>query len=184
MWFLHELAPESAAYNIAAAARLHSHLDVNALEQSLQKLIERHPALRTTFPVESDTPVQRVSDFATISFHYEDAAHLSETALAEHLREQTARPFDLTTGPLLRVSLLKRTADEHVLLFVAHHMIVDFWSMALLIDELGTIYEAQGKSSSANLPPQSLTYLDYSRGQAEMLAALRANDSGATGKNS
>jgi natural product biosynthesis luciferase-like monooxygenase protein/FkbM family methyltransferase len=168
LWFLHELAPESAAYNIAAAARLHSHLDVNALEQSLQKLIERHPALRTTFPVEADTPVQRVNDFATISFHYEDAAHLSETALAEQLRE--ARPFDLTTGPLLRVSLLKRKADEHVLLFVAHHMIADFWSMALLINELGTIYEAQVKNSNASLPPLSLTYLDYSRGQAELLA--------------
>jgi len=170
LWFLHELAPESAAYNIAAAARIHSHLDVGALEQSLQKLVERHPALRTTFPVESETPVQRVNDFATISFHYEDASDLSETTLAEHLQEQTARPFDLTTGPLLRVSLLKQTPDQHVLLFVAHHMIVDFWSMALLIEELGTIYEAQRSNSSANLPPLSLTYLDYSRGQAQMLA--------------
>nr|QEO74685.1 AMP-dependent synthetase and ligase [uncultured bacterium] len=170
LWFLHELAPESAAYNIAAAARIHSHFDVGTLEQSLQKLVERHPALRTTFPVESETPVQRVNDSATISFHYEDAAHFSETELAEHLREQTARPFDLTAGPLLRVSLLKLTPDEHVLLFVAHHMIVDFWSIALLINELGTIYEAQRDSSSANLQPLSLTYLDYSRGQAEMLA--------------
>lgn len=170
LWFLHELAPESVAYNIAAAARIHSQLDVAALEESLQRLVERHPALRTTFPVESDTPVQRVADFATVSFHYEDGVHLSETALAEHLREQTARPFDLTTGPLLRVSLLKRTPDEHLLLFVAHHMIVDFWSMALLINELGAIYETQSNSSSADLPPLSLTYLDYTGGQAEMLA--------------
>ena len=115
LWFLHELAPESAAYNIAAAARIHSPIDAGKLQQALQKLVERHPALRTTFPVEAETPVQRVSVSATTSFQYEDAAHLSETALADRLRDETARPFDLTTGPLLRVSLFKRTADEHVL---------------------------------------------------------------------
>ena len=66
LWFLHELAPESAAYNIAAAARIHSTLDVAAFEQALQKLIVRHPALRTTFPVEAETPVQRVKDFTQL----------------------------------------------------------------------------------------------------------------------
>ena len=68
LWFLHQLAPESAAYSIAAAARIHSALDVVAFQQALQKLVERHPALRTTFPVESDTPVQRIHEFMTISF--------------------------------------------------------------------------------------------------------------------
>ena len=170
LWFLHELAPESAAYNIAAAARVHSQLDAGVLESSLQKLVERHPALRTTFPLVANAPVQRVDDSATISFHYEDATHFSEDTVAEYLREQSVRPFDLTTGPLLRVSLFKRTPDEHVLLLVAHHMIVDFWSLALLINELGTIYEAERNSSSPNLPPLSVTYLDYSQGQAQMLA--------------
>lgn len=170
LWFLHELAPESAAYNIAAAARVRSHLDVDELESSLQQLVERHPALRTTFPLVANAPVQRVDDSSTVSFQYEDATHLSDDTLAEYLREHSVRPFDLTTGPLLRVSLFKRTPDEHVLLLVAHHMIVDFWSLALLINELGTIYEAQRNSSRPNLPPLSLTYLDYSHGQAQMLA--------------
>ena len=167
LWFLHQLAPESAAYNIAAAARIHSALDVVALQQALQRLVERHPALRTTFPIESDTPVQRINEFMTISFHQEEAGHLDETALAESLRHEIGRPFDLAAGPLLRVSLLKRTPQEYVLLFVAHHMVTDFWSMALLINELGTIYQAQ---ASADLAPLSLGYLDYSRSQAEMLA--------------
>jgi natural product biosynthesis luciferase-like monooxygenase protein/FkbM family methyltransferase len=166
LWFLHELAPESAAYNIAAAARLHSTLDVAAFEHALQKLVDRHPALRTTFPVEAETPVQRVSDFVSVSFHYEDAASWYETELAGRLREESARPFDLTSGPLLRVSLFKRTPEEHVLLFVAHHMVVDFWSMALLINELGALYE----TPNSDLPPPSFTYFDYTRAQAEMLA--------------
>ena len=170
LWFLHQLAPESAAYNIAAAARIHSTLDVAAFEQALQKLVERHPALRTTFPVESDTPVQRINEFITISFHEEDAGHLDETALAEYLSHEIGRPFDLAAGPLLRVSLLERTPKEYVLLFVAHHMVADFWSMALLINELGTIYQAQQKAASIDLPALSLNYLDYSRSQAEILA--------------
>ncbi|HEX2271623.1 MAG TPA: MupA/Atu3671 family FMN-dependent luciferase-like monooxygenase, partial [Pyrinomonadaceae bacterium] len=170
LWFLHELAPESGAYNIAAAARIHSSLDVAAFEQALHQLIERHPALRTTFPVEGETPVQRVSVHGTNSISYEDATHLDETALADHLREEIARPFDLTTGPLLRVMLFKRTPDEYVLLFVGHHMAVDFWSMALIINEWGALYEAQIKRSSAALPPLPLTYFDYSRAQAEALS--------------
>lgn len=165
LWFLHQLAPESAAYSIAAAARIHSALDVVALKQALQKLVERHPALRTTFPLESDTPVQRVHEFTTISFHQEDTGHLDETALAEYLRHEIGRPFDLAAGPLLRVSLLERTPKEYVLLFVAHHMVADFWSMALLINELGAIYETQ-----IDLAPLPLDYLDYSRSQSAMLA--------------
>jgi natural product biosynthesis luciferase-like monooxygenase protein/FkbM family methyltransferase len=166
LWFLHELAPESAAYNIAAAARINSTLDVDALERALEKLVERHAALRTTFPVDMETPVQRVSDSAVISFRYEDAASWNETALTSRLRDETARPFDLSTGPLLRVCLFKRTSNEYVLLFVAHHMVVDFWSLALLINDLGALYETH----NADLPPPSFTYFDYTRAQAEMLS--------------
>lgn len=173
LWFLHQLAPESAAYNIAAAARIHSALDVKILDQALQKLIERHAALRTTFPVESETPVQRVNDFSTIKLHQEETDHLDETALSEYLREEIGRPFDLAREPLVRVSLFRRTPKEYVLLFVAHHMIADFWSMTLLINELGAIYEAQTTGSTVDLAalvPLSLNYLDYSASQAEMLA--------------
>jgi len=170
LWFLHQLAPESAAYNISAAARIHSTLDVVALQQSLQKLIERHPALRTTFPVEAETPVQWVNDFITINLNQKDTSHLNEAAFAEYLKEETLRAFDLSNGPLLHVSLFKRTTKEYVLLFVAHHMVGDFWSMALLINDLATIYQAQTTSSGTTLTPLSVNYLDYSRSQAELLA--------------
>jgi natural product biosynthesis luciferase-like monooxygenase protein/FkbM family methyltransferase len=216
LWFLHQLAPDSAAYNISAAARIHSTLDVTALQQSLQMLIDRHPALRTTFPIEAENPVQRVNDFVTINLNQEDTSHLNEAAFAEHLNEEIVRPFDLSNGPLLRVSIFKRThyfkgthldtvsttcgsgwvrssatsdvlnagvkathppataggtdrvqqeTQGYVLLFVAHHMVADFWSMALLINELVTIYQTQ-----TELAPLAVSYLDYSRSQAELLA--------------
>jgi natural product biosynthesis luciferase-like monooxygenase protein/FkbM family methyltransferase len=169
LWFLHQLAPESAAYNITAAAVVHSPLDKPALEQALEKLIERHPALRTTFPLDAETPVQRVTDL-TITLKHEDTGELSEAAFTTRLNEETGRPFDLTNGPLLRVSLFKRPAKEHVLLLVAHHMVADFWSMALLINEWATIYEAQIAGSNTSLTPLTLNYLDYSRSQTDLLA--------------
>lgn len=173
LWFLHQVAPEGAAYNIATAARVHSTLDVPALKQAVHKLVERHPALRTTFPVAFETPVQRVNDSATISFQLEEAAHLDETALAQYLREETARPFDLNAGPLLRTKLFQRRANEYVLLFVAHHMVADFWSMALLINELGTLYQAQTAGLSADPTPLSTSYVDYSSWQENLLAGSK-----------
>jgi natural product biosynthesis luciferase-like monooxygenase protein/FkbM family methyltransferase len=170
LWFLHQLAPDSAAYNISSAARIHSSLDVVALQQSLQMLIDRHPALRTTFPVEAETPVQHVNDFVTVNLNQADTSHLKDAAFAEYLREEIVRPFDLSNGPLLRVSIYERTTQEHVLLFVANHMVTDFWSMALLINELVTIYQTQTAGSSTELTPLSVNYLDYSRSQAELLA--------------
>lgn len=170
LWFLHQLAPDSAAYNISAAARIHSTIDVTALQQSLQMLIDRHPALRTTFPVEAETPLQRVNDFVSINLNQENTSHLDEAAFAEYLREETVRPFDLSNGPLLRVSIFERTTQEYVLLFVAHHMVSDFWSMALLINELVTIYQTQTAGLTTELAPLSVNYLDYSRSQAELLA--------------
>ena len=154
LWFLHELASETSAYHITAAGRIHSPLDTVAFQTALNKLVQRHPALRTTFPVESETPVQRVNESMEITLDEQDTGDLS---------------FDLTRGPLLRVSLFKRAPDDYVLLFVAHHIVVDFWSMALLINELGAIYDAQTRNASIDLAPLPIDYLEYSRSQAAML---------------
>ncbi|HEX7332372.1 MAG TPA: MupA/Atu3671 family FMN-dependent luciferase-like monooxygenase [Pyrinomonadaceae bacterium] len=169
LWFLHELAPDSAAYNISAAARVYSSLDTVALQTALDKLVERHPALRTTFPVESETPVQRVDDFMETRLQQQDVSDLSESELGEILKAETTHVFDLTSGPLLRVSLFKRAPDDFVLLFVAHHIIVDFWSMALLVTELGRIYDAQTRNENVDFTLPPIDYLEYSRSQAAML---------------
>jgi natural product biosynthesis luciferase-like monooxygenase protein/FkbM family methyltransferase len=169
LWFLHELASDSGAYNVFATARIHSKLDTAALQAALNKLVERHPALRTTFPVESEIPVQRVNDFVEITLREQNTADLSERELQEILTAETSGAFDLTRGPLLRVTLFKRTAEEYVLLFVAHHIIVDFWSMALLVTELARIYDAQTRHANVDVAPPPIDYVQYSRSQAAML---------------
>ena len=170
IWFLYQLAPESAVYNVNFAARISSGVDVPALRRALQSLLDRHPSLRTTFPSHSGKPVQEVHAQLKVSFEEVDGSAWSGDELNARLLEEAYRPFDLERGPLLRVSLIMRSAREHILLLVVHHIAIDFWSLAILLDELGVLYPAQCAGVKAHLPPLDLQYTDYVRWQAEMLA--------------
>ncbi|MEA2176655.1 MAG: hypothetical protein QOD00_4247, partial [Blastocatellia bacterium] len=169
LWYLYQVAPTNAAYNIARAVRIRSALDVAALRRALQKLLDRHPALRTTFGVSQGDPVQRIQEHVEISFQEEDAATWSEQELLERLNKEAHRPFNLEHGPLLRVCLFHRSAEDHVLLLMVHHIVSDLWSLVLLVHELGIIYEAERAGQPAQIPPLKLDYVNYTRWQDEML---------------
>jgi hypothetical protein len=171
IWFLYQLAPESAIYNVNFAARIACDLDVSGLRRALQRLIDRHPSLRTTFPARSGKPVQQVHDHLKVHFDEVDGSAWSEEELKARLLAEAYRPFDLERGPLLRVSLIMRSSREHVLLLVVHHIVIDFWSLAILLNELGVFYPAESLGVKAHLPPLALQYTDYVRWQAEMLAS-------------
>src|SRR5947209_7511933 len=171
LWFLHNLAPESAAYNIARAVRVRAALDVAALRRALSALVGRHATLRTTFAASRGRPVQRVHERFELGFRQEDARHWSEAQLDERLTEEADRPFDLERGPLLRVNLFTRSSDEHILLLAAHHIIVDFWSLALLMHELGLLYRAEQSGARATLPTLSSSYSDFVRWQEGLLSS-------------
>jgi len=179
MWFLYQLSPQSAAYNVSGAVRICSALDVAALQRAFQKLVARHAALRTTFAATSQGPVQRVHEQAELDFEVQEAQDWDEATLNEHLVAEAYRPFDLEQGPLMRVRLFQQAEQAHVLLLVMHHIITDFWSLAVLIDELDTLYPAEMAAEPATpppLPPLSLAYTDYARWQAEMLAGPRGEE--------
>jgi amino acid adenylation domain-containing protein/non-ribosomal peptide synthase protein (TIGR01720 family) len=170
LWFLQQLAPESAAYNIASAFRVKAKPDEQALRGAFQSLVARHAALRTTFPAVQGRPVQRLHEEAKASFETVDASLWDEAALAERLRVEAHLPFDLERGPLLRVVLFKRSDDERVLLLVAHHIVVDFWSLAILMRELGALYRAATEGTPATLAPHTSNYSDYVQRQHRLLA--------------
>jgi Condensation domain len=171
IWFLYQLAPESAVYNVNFAARIVSALNVAALRRAMQSLLDRHPSLRTTFPARAGKPVQQVHRNMKVSFAEVDGAAWSEDGLKTWMLAEAYRSFDLERGPLLRVSLIMRSAHEHVLLMVVHHIVVDFWSLAVLLDELGVLYPAECAGAKASLPPLEISYTDYVRWQAEMLSS-------------
>jgi condensation domain-containing protein len=170
IWFLYQLAPESAVYNVNFAARIASAVNVPALRRTLQALVDRHPSLRTTFPGHLGKPVQQVHRHLQVHFDQVNGAAWSEAELNNWLLAEAYRPFDLERGPLLRVSLIMRSAQEYILLLVVHHIVIDFWSLAVLLNELGALYPAQCVGVQAHLPPLDLQYTDYVRWQAELLA--------------
>lgn len=166
LWFLNELAPKNTAYHIAKAARICSDFDAGALHRAFQALIDRHPSLRTIFTVSRGRVVQRVQDQAQIHFVTEDVSTLNDSELKDRLQREAAVPFNLRTGPLLRVTLFKQSPDEYVVLLVVHHIVSDFWSLALMARELGILYDNE---KTGTLAPLELSYTDYARLQIEML---------------
>jgi natural product biosynthesis luciferase-like monooxygenase protein len=170
LWFLHQLAPESAAYNIASAVRMAGLLDITALNRAFQALTDRHAALRTTFVVSDGKPMQQVHEHQAVHFEITDASAWSRQELDDRLVEEALFPFDLEQGPLLRISLLARSESEHILLLTIHHLVADFWSLQVLINDLRELYPAEKAQAPAALPPLDLQYSDYVRWRADFLA--------------
>ena len=170
LWFLHHLAPESAAYNVLFAARLRSPIEAVALQTALQSLVARHAALRTTFGVEDGRPVQRIHRECAVSLERVDAAGTTAPALNRMVAESAYRPFDLADGPVLRATLFTRGAGEDVLLLAVHHIAIDGWSFQILFQELGKLYAEAVTGAPAALAPLPYRYTDFVRWQEQALA--------------
>jgi len=153
LWFLQRLDPASPAYHIAGAARIAGPVGDEALRNAFQRLVDRHPALRTTFFVRDGEPVRRVHPEAVADFALEDAAGLSPQELAERMDAEIFRPFDLVAGPLLRVRILRRDPAERILILAIHHIVADFWSLALMLRELGGPHPPGPPLPSPSRPP-------------------------------
>jgi len=136
LWFLQRLRPEATAWNIAAAARVRGRLDSDRLRRAFERLTERHDALRLSFHETPDGPVQRLAPPQTPSRLDFREAEWEEDCL----QEEAERPFDLERDPLLRVRLL-RTGEDDVILLVIHHLVADLGSLAVIVRELGLLYE-------------------------------------------
>lgn len=162
MWFIHKLAPTSAAYNVTYAGRISGELDVPALERAAQALVDRHPTLRTTYAERDGQPVQLVHPHwpVRIARHHLGSG---EPGVDEWIRRETDRPFDLYTGPVLRLTLLERTPEEHVLLLGLHHIAVDFWSIDVILDELRLLYAAEHGAAPPRRPRKASSTMPTSR---------------------
>ncbi|AFJ59187.1 non-ribosomal peptide synthetase PvdL [Pseudomonas fluorescens A506] len=174
LWITWQLDPHSSAYTIPGALHLRGELDEDALRQSFQQLIQRHEALRTRFYERDGQAFQRVeatADFELSIIDLSDLPNTEREARAQQVREDQARsPFDLETGPLLRVTLVRLGDEEHQLLVTLHHIIADGWSLNILIDEFSRLYAAAAQGQSLALPPLALQYADYGSWQRQWLA--------------
>ncbi len=173
LWFLDQLEPGTSLYNIPMAVRLTGHLDVAALEQSLNEIVRRHEALHTIFLTVDGRPVLTVVPGLTIPVPVVNLAHLPEAEReTEALRRaamEAERHFDLAQGPLLRVTLLQLGEEEHIALLVMHHIVSDGWSMGILIEELAVLYDAFSSGKPSPLPELPIQYTDFGYWQRNWL---------------
>ena len=170
LWFLQQLDPANGAYNVKLAARISSGVDAAALRNAFQLLVNRHPSLRTVFPSLKGGPVQQVQEYQRVNFEEVDASALDWEELRHRLAAESHKPFDLERGPLLRIHLFKTSPHEHVLLLTMHHIVVDFWSIAIILSELSTFYAAEQRRAEVALPALESQYLDYANWQLKMLS--------------
>jgi hypothetical protein len=165
LWFLDQLQPGTATYNIPVELRLPGPLNVAALTWSFNEIVRRHEILRTTFAMQNGKPVQIVVGELKAALAVIDLqGHPTDEreAIAKRLaREEAQRGFDLERGPLLRISLLRLGARDHVLLLTMHHIIGDGWSFEILFQELGILYEAACRGKSSPLAPLPVQYADF-----------------------
>jgi amino acid adenylation domain-containing protein len=173
LWFLDQLGLAGLAYNAPMALRLEGNLNVTALEQSFAELIRRHESLRTRFESIAGSPIQAVDFPRLFSLDVRDLSGLREEDRALQVQgltnEEVQRPFELTVGPLFRVSLLKLTQQEHVLLLTMHHIVVDGWSLGVMNRELGALYTAYCQGQRSPLPDLPVQYADYAIWQRQWL---------------
>ncbi|HJP95209.1 MAG TPA: amino acid adenylation domain-containing protein [Pyrinomonadaceae bacterium] len=180
LWFLDQYEPDNILYNVPEAIRLNGALNVTALERSLNKILNRHEALRTTFAVVNDRPVQVINaarDFRLPVIELrETSPEKKEATAARFAAEEALKPFNLAEGPLLRVKLLRLAEDDHVLLITMHHIISDGWSIKVLIGELSELYEAYANGREAALPDLPIQYADFALWQRNWLQGERLEE--------
>ncbi len=168
-WFLNQLDPNNAAYNIPATLRIKGTLHIDVLNRSITEVIRRHEILRTVIIEEDGEPRQKILPAEQISIIPEDLicqhSENATDALIRTAAEEAFAPFCLATGPLLRTRIIRISESEHVFLATLHHIAADGWSLGILVSEIATHYKIYSLNQSSPLPDLSIQYADYAHWQ-------------------
>jgi amino acid adenylation domain-containing protein/non-ribosomal peptide synthase protein (TIGR01720 family) len=177
MWLLDQVQGEQGAYNVPVALRLRGRLDADALTKSVNALVERHEALRTVFPTREGEAVQLVLPRMSVAVTRTTWIAGPEE-MAAYLSERAAQRFNLRRGPLMSAELLTLADEDHLLLVVIHHIVVDEWSLATMMRELAADYAAAVRHESSPIPAPDLQYGDFALWERERLSGRRGAELG------
>ena len=173
LWFIHQLEPDSAAYNMPSAIRLRGPLDILALQQSLQEIVRRHVGLADQIETLDGRPLQVIDEMPEVAFPVWDVSGLAEDEREKWARriagQEGWRPFDLKRGPVCRAALARLGLEDHFLLLCLHHVASDGWSVGVMVKEFTSLYEAYREGRKAELPELAIQYADYAVWQREWL---------------
>ena len=173
LWFLEQLEPSQAAYNVPRAIRFSGLLDIEALRATLAEIVRRHEPFRTHF-LDVDGELRQVIhndiDIPLLEIDLTSGSKSERETQAKQLtRAEAARPFDLNNGPVIRTTLLRLDTQEHILLLTTHHIVSDAWSAVILFREFGKLYETFANRRPTSLAPLTIQYADFAEWQREWL---------------
>ncbi|WP_414561750.1 aminotransferase class III-fold pyridoxal phosphate-dependent enzyme [Anabaena sp. CCY 9613] len=166
LWVLAQMADEgSLAYNVAVSVELQGVFHLEAMRRAVQTLVDRHQALRTI--IQGDG--QQILSTWQIDVPLIDFSGMETEAVAQWFQKESLRPFNLSHSPLIRVSILKRAPERHTLVLTAHHIVVDGWSMGVMLQELTSLYsdECLGVANQLPLPMQYQEYVQWQQQQSQ-----------------
>jgi amino acid adenylation domain-containing protein/non-ribosomal peptide synthase protein (TIGR01720 family) len=173
LWFLDQLEPNSNAYNIPSVVRLRGAFIPSVFKKAVEEVVRRHESLRTRFMSDEGLAWQQIDEAAALEVPVLDLRYLGGVEQDDEVRRlatlEVGRPFDLTSGPLLRLTVLQTADDEHVLMLTMHHIVSDGWSMTVLMRELIVLYDAFSRGEASPLPELAIQYADYAVWQREWL---------------
>ncbi len=173
LWFIDQLQPNSAAYNMPGVLWITGELSVEALGKAIGEIIARHEILRTTFEMQGNRLVQVIHPESRVKLEIEELPTISREDVESKIHELEAaevqKPFDLARGPLIRVKLVRLTEADYGLFYTMHHIVSDGWSMGVLAKELGRLYEAFLSTQPSPLPALPVQYGDYAVWQRQWL---------------
>ena len=173
LWFLDQFTADGSAYVIPAALRVRGDFDLGVFARACDEVVRRHESLRTVFGEVEGRPFQQVREDLRAQIRVVDLDDLAAGELAVEIQrrhlELAGRPFDLTTGPLLRIELLRAGPRESVVLLSMHHIISDQWSMTVLMGELIGLYSAFAAGRPSELPELAVQYPDFALWQQDVL---------------
>jgi amino acid adenylation domain-containing protein len=180
MWFLYRFEPDSSAYNVLAGIRLKGNLNVSALQQTFNEIVQRHESLRTTFPTIDGSPGQIISasrqhDVPVIDLREYPQVDREDRAIALASQE-TQKPFNLEKDPLLRSTIFRVEDEEFIAVVVMHHIISDAWSVSVLWQEIAAYYSAFYHDKPVELPDMPIQMVDFAHWQRDWLQGTRLQD--------
>jgi acyl carrier protein len=174
LWVLDQLLPGTLAYVVPAAVRLSGRLDIESLSRALDEITRRHEILRTNFGSREGRAIQVIRSARKVALPLVDLGALDpsrrDRVVHELAGDESERPFDLERDPLLRATLLRSSAVDHVMFFTMHHIVSDAWSMGLMVREVALLYTAFSRKLPSPLPELTLQYRDFAHWQRAWLS--------------
>ncbi|MGE6631996.1 amino acid adenylation domain-containing protein [Bacillus sp. NPDC077027] len=173
-WFLYQLEPDLPFYNNTISFRMKGPIDYDVLQDSVDRIVERHETLRTSFTMSGDEPLQIIHPVTINRIELIDLGWIESMADREKravalAREEANTPFRLEEEAVFRSKLVRLSEEDHLLLVSIHHIVSDGWSIGIVAKELSQCYTAIIEQRTPQLPDLPLQYADYSLWQKEYI---------------